>query len=187
MATYWTLSLFTNTPIGKSLEIISDRLEHDDTLKDRTKLTPNDIIELLGFLLTTTYFSFRGQIYRQIFGAAMGIPVSAIVVNLFMEWLESEAIATAPLDCKPKLWWRYVDDVLESSKKDSTQNLTDHLNAVDSTGNIKFTHEEEDQGKILFPDTLMVRKNDGSLKLLLYRKKTHTDQYLNFQTYHPLH
>ncbi len=46
---------------------------------------PNDIIELLGFVLTTTYFSFRAQIYRQIFGAAMGSPVSAIVANLFME------------------------------------------------------------------------------------------------------
>ena len=35
---------------------------------------------------------------RQIFGAALGSPVSAIVANLFMEWLEKEAIATAPLD-----------------------------------------------------------------------------------------
>ncbi len=181
------VSLFTNTPIDKSLEIIGDRLIRDDTLKDRTKLTADDIIELLRFVLTTTDFSFRGQIYRQIFGAAMGSPVSAIVANLFMEWLESEAIATAPLDCKPKLWRRYVDDVLEIIQKNSTQKLTEHLNSIDPTGNIKFTHEEESQGKIPFLDTLIVRKSDGSLKLLVYRKKTHTDQYLNFQSQHPLH
>ncbi|XP_072039336.1 uncharacterized protein [Amphiura filiformis] len=165
------VSLFTNTPIDKSLDIIKSRLESDKSLKDRTKLSADDIIQLLRFVLTTTYFSFRGQIYRQIFGAAMGSPVSAIVANLFMEWLEKEAVATAPLDCKPKMWRRYVDDVLEIIQRDSTQKLTDHLNSVDTTGNIKFTFEEEDQGKIPFLDTLIVRKEDGSVKLLVYRKK----------------
>ncbi|XP_072023392.1 uncharacterized protein [Amphiura filiformis] len=102
-----------------------------------------------------------------------------------MEWLEKEAIMTAPIDCKPKFWRRYVDDVLEIIQKDNTQKLTDHLNTIDPTGSIKFTHEEEDQGKIPFLDTLIVRKEDGSVKLLVYRKKTHTDQYLNFQSQHP--
>ncbi|XP_072041288.1 uncharacterized protein [Amphiura filiformis] len=131
--------------------------------------------------------SFRGQIFRQIFGAAMGSPVSAIVANLVMEWLEKEAIMTAPLDCKPKYWRRYVDDVLEIIQKDTTLKLTEHLNTIDPTGSIKFTHEEEDQGKIPFLDTLIVRKEDGSVKMLVYRKKTHTDQYLNFKSQHPLH
>ncbi|XP_072020439.1 uncharacterized protein [Amphiura filiformis] len=121
------VSLFTNTPIEKCLDIIKERLENDKTLKDRTKLNTEDIIELLQFILTTTYFSFRGQIFRQIFGAAMGSPVSAIVANLFMEWLEKEAIMTAPLDCKPKYWRRYVDDVLEIIQKilhSSLQNIS---------------------------------------------------------------
>ncbi|XP_072046223.1 uncharacterized protein [Amphiura filiformis] len=117
------VSLFTNTPIEKCLDIIKTRLEDDNTLKERTKLNADDIIELLQFILTTTYFSFRGHIYRQIFGAAMGSPVSAIVANLFMEWLEKEAIMTAPIDCKPKFWRRYVDDVLEIIQRTAHRNL----------------------------------------------------------------
>ena len=181
------VSLFTNTPIDKCLDIIKECLDNDNTLKNRTKLNSDDIIELLKFVLTTTYFSFRGQIYRQIFGAAMGSPVSAIVANLFMEWLEGEAMATAPLDIKPKLWRRYVDDVLEIIKEGKTERLTQHLNTIDPTGSIKLTYEEESDRKIPFLDTLIVRKEDGSVKLLVYRKKTHTDQYLNFQSQHPLH
>ncbi|XP_072039396.1 uncharacterized protein [Amphiura filiformis] len=181
------VALFTNTPIQETMEIIRERLEEDTTLSNRTNLTASDIMGLLEFILTTTYFKFRGVIYRQRFGAAMGSPVSAIIAYLFMEWLEKKAIATAPLECKPRLWRRYVDDVLEIIKKDTTEQLTEHLNTVDTTGNIKFTYEEECDGKIPFLDTLIVRKEDGTVKLLVYRKKTHTDQYLNFDSQHPLH
>ncbi|XP_072030403.1 uncharacterized protein [Amphiura filiformis] len=117
----------------------------------------------------------------------MGSPVSAIIANIYMEWLEEQAIASAPLDCKPKLWRRYVDDVLEIIQKGTTEQLTEHLNSIDPTGNIKFTHEEEDDVKIPFLDTRIVRKQDGTVKLLVYRKKTHTDQYLNFTSQHTLH
>ncbi|XP_072018311.1 uncharacterized protein [Amphiura filiformis] len=117
----------------------------------------------------------------------MGSPVSPIAANIFMEALEQQAIATAPLDCRPKLWLRYVDDVLEVINKDSVQRLTDHINQVDKSGSIKFTFEQESQGSLPFLDTLIVKKEDGTVKLLVYRKPTHTDQYLNYQSHHPLH
>ena len=142
---------------------------------------------MLTTIWSSTYFSFRNNIYRKKFGAAMGSPVSAIIANMFMEWLEKEAIASAPKNCRPKLWRRYVDDVLEVIKGGTTQKLTDHLNTVDPTGSIKFTHEEESEGKIPFIGTLTVRKPDGTVKLLVYRKKTYTDRYLNFDSQHPLH
>ena len=47
-------------------------------------------------------------------------------------------------------------------------------------------YEEEEDKQIPFLDTLLVRREDGSVKLLVYRKKSHTDQYPNFSSYHPL-
>ena len=70
-------------------------------------------MDLIVFIASTTYFSFSGQIYKQTFGTAMGSPVSSILVNVSMEWLQRKAIAAAPLHCKPTLLERYVDDILE--------------------------------------------------------------------------
>ena len=167
------VSLFTNTPIVQSLDVIrSSRLEKDSDLNKRTLLTVDDIIELLRFELTTTYFLFRGNIYKQRFGAAMGSPVSPVVANLYMEFLEQQAIATAPVHCKPRLWKRYVDDILEIVNEDQVDNLTEHLNQTDPTDSIKFTYEKETNNSIPFLDTLIVRKPDGTVKLLVYRKAT---------------
>ncbi|XP_072018334.1 uncharacterized protein [Amphiura filiformis] len=117
----------------------------------------------------------------------MGSPVSPIAVNMFMEWLENQAIHTAPLDCRPRMWKRYVDDILEIVKEGATERLTEHLNQVDPMESIRFTYEEEQEGKIPFLDTMIVRKPDNTVKLLVYRKKTHTDQYLSYSSHHPLH
>ena len=62
-----------------------------------------------------------------------------------------------------------------------------HLNNMDPTGSIKFTHEIETDNTIAFLDTLLERKEDGSVKVKVYRKKTHTNQYLAFDSHHPLH
>ena len=93
--------------------------------------------------------------------------------SVFMEWLEQEAIVSAPIECKPCFWRRCVDDILEIINKDSVEDLITitHLNQVDTSNSIKFTHEQENDGQIPFLDTLIVRnKSDGSIKLLVYRK-----------------
>ena len=82
---------------------------------------------------------------------------------------------------------RHVDDVPEIVRKDSVQKLTDHINTIDKSESIKFTYEEETEGKLPFLDTLIVKKEDGTVKLLVYRKPTHTDQYLNYKSHHTLH
>ena len=63
---------------------------------ERTVMAVSNIILLLEFCLKNTYFSFQDQFYEKIEGAAMGSPVSPIVANLYMEYLEQKTLSTAP-------------------------------------------------------------------------------------------
>jgi len=60
------------------------------------------------------------------------------------------------------------------------------LNSLDATGSIKFMYEVEQDGKLPFLDILLERTDSSGLKLCIYRKPTHTDQYLNFSSHHPI-
>jgi len=103
-----------------------------------------------------------------------------------MEQLERKLCATVPEDLRPKLWKRYVDDTLEVVKRGTVDNLTEFLNNLDDFGSIKFTYEVETEGQLPLLDLLLKRTNSGGLKLSVYRKPTHTDQYLNFMSHHPI-
>ncbi|XP_033108664.1 uncharacterized protein LOC117110160 [Anneissia japonica] len=182
LRSYDVTALFTSVPVDKSLEIIHTRLQNDPTLNNRTTVTPQQIIKLLKVCLRCTYFVYNGTFYQQIRGAAMGSPVSPIVCNLYMENMEQLAIKTA---LHPPIWWyRYVDDTHTKLKKAHAQEFTDHLNSLDP--DIKFTTEGEVNRSLAFLDTLTVIQNGGSINIKIYRKPTHTDQYLNFNSNHPL-
>ena len=47
-------------------------------------------------------------------------------------------------------------------------------------------YEVEQNGVIPFLDTEATHHSDGSISTKVYRKETHTDQYLNFLSHHPL-
>ena len=180
------VNLFTKTPVDPTLKIVRKRLEADKTLKKRTQLTVDNIMELLTFCTKNTYFKFNGKIYKQTKGFAMGDPLSALMSNMFMEDLEEKAISTAPVECGLKLWKRYVDDILNQINSGTTQTLTDHLNKQDPTGNIKFTNEEMQDLCLPYLDVKVIVNDDGTIRLQIYRKPTHTDQYLMFDSHHPL-
>ena len=141
------------------------------------------ITSLLEFCLKTTYFQFQGSFNEQINGAAMGSPISCIVANLFMEVFEVKAIQTA--NNPPKMWKRYVDDtcvILSSASKDE---FFQHINSIDPR--IQFTTEDsKPDGSISFLDSLVMPQPDGSIKTTVFRKPTHTNMYLHWDSYHHL-
>ncbi|XP_018367903.1 PREDICTED: uncharacterized protein LOC108764261 [Trachymyrmex cornetzi] len=88
-------SLFTQVPIKDTLNII--KASHE---------VPLDLIPLIEHCLTSTYFSYNNQFYEQTSGAVMGSPISPVIVNIFMEHFEKEALRKTSK--KPEVWFRYV-------------------------------------------------------------------------------
>ena len=175
MISYDVTALFTSVPIKPVLNIIKQRLAHNNELHKRTTMSTSHIINLLEFCLNSTSFVYQGQFYQQLEGAAMGSPLSPIVANMFMEKCEVEALATAP--CPPSLWKRYVDDTFVIQEEQYKNEFFQHINSLDD--NIKFTAENtKADGSMPFLDTLVTPKSDGSLETKVYSKPTHTNQYL---------
>ncbi len=63
--------LFTNTLIDEAPDI-KNGLEQNNTLKDRTKLEVEEVMDLLRHILTTIPFHFNDYIYKQKFSTALG-------------------------------------------------------------------------------------------------------------------
>ena len=139
------------------------------------------MVLLLEFCLKNTYFSFQSQFYEQVDGVAMDSSVSPIVANLYMEYFEHKALSTAPL----RLWHWYVDYTFVIHRKESKQNVLQNINSVDLA--IQFTVENnKEDGAMLFLDTIVKPETDGELSITVYRKPTHMDQYLQWDSHHHL-
>ena len=180
---YDVTALFTSNPADSAVDVIRQKLTDDPTLPDRTNLSIDQIVEITELCLTTTYFSYKGLFYKQISGCAMGSPLSPIVAKLYMEAFETSVLEEYG-GIKPKLWLHFVDDTFVILDKRAGEDFFKFINNKDP--NIKFTQEACIDNKIAFLDCLVSIQENGSLKTEVYRKPTHTDHYLRFDSNHPL-
>ena len=113
----------------------------------------------------------------------MGSHISPIVANLYMEDFENKATNTA--EYAPRIWKRYVDDTCVIIKATKKEDFLEHINSIDP--HIQFTTENagSDQS-IPSLDTIVMTQCDNSLLTSVYRKPTHTDLYLHWNSHHQL-
>ena len=172
-------ALFTSVPVQPSIQIVKQRLQQDNTLPQRTNMSIQQITSLLEFCLSHTYFPFQGKYYEQVQGAAMGSPISPLIPNIFMEEFEVQALSSFPT---PSLWLRFVYDIFVINQAEHSQELLHHINTQDP--HIQFTVEPTQHDSLPFLDTLITIQPDNTLSTTVYRKPTHTDQYLHRDSCH---
>ena len=183
MVSFYVVSLFTKIPVVLAINVAEKkRLKQDASLGQRTSLPVEDLIDLLSFCLNTTQFAYNGTYYQQVFGTAMGSPVSAVIANMVMEDVEQRALASSPV--QPLFWKRYVDDVISAVSGNEAECLLSHLNSVEPS--IQFTIERENDRRLSFLDLNVYRAHRGNIKTSVYRKPTHTNKYLAFDSHHPI-
>ena len=100
----------------------------------------------------------------------MGSPLSSFLAEAVLQDLEQKAVDN---NDSIRTWERYVDDIFATVKTNDIDNILHTIN--NTTDNITFTVEREQNNQLAFLDVLMTKNNDGTLNTQVYRKKTHTD------------
>ena len=146
MVSFDVVSVFTCVPTNLAVQVARRRLEKDQTFPERTDLSVDNIVDLLTLCLNATFLQFRGKVYQQVHGTAMGSLVSVVIANLLMEDVEERVLTT--FHPPPRFWRRYVDDTFTALPCDLVQQFLSHLNSIEPC--IQFTAEEETEGKLPF-------------------------------------
>ena len=76
-----------------------------------------------------------------------------------------------------------MDDTFTILDRENVDDFLQYLN--NHQPSIRFTMETEKDNKLAFLDTAVLREPDGRLTTSVYRKPTHTDQYLAYDSHHP--
>ena len=85
---------------------------------------------------------------------------------------------------RPTIWFRYVDDTFTLfNKKDTAVQFLSYLNSRHK--NIQFTIEFEQDREIPFLDVLIKRHLNNSFSTSIYRKKTFTGLYTQWDSFTP--
>ena len=176
-------ALLTSVPNEPVINIIQNKFANDKNLHQRTSITIHHIISLLEFFLKNTYFVFQGNFYEQKEGTAMGSPLSPIIANIFMEDFKTKGLSSAPHPLS--LWKRFVDDTFVVIKQLTKKYFFNHINSIEE--DIHFTAKNtRADGSMPFLDTLVTPQADGSMLTTVYRKPTHANQYLQWDSHHAM-
>ena len=177
MVSFDVVSLFTNVPLKRTVNVILNRIYKDKIIE--TKLRKSTLKKLILDCCTKTTFSFNNKLYDQIDGVCKGSSLGPVIANIIMTELEKKILPSLLDSGIIKSYIRYVDDTLVLIKESEIQNVMKRFNSFDR--NLKFTVDTFDDGNIHFLDILVVPNGDTNV----YSKPTNTGLYSHYDSYIP--
>ena len=146
------------------------------------------LLKMMKLVLAGNIFVFDGQMYKQQIGTAMGTRLAPSYACLFMAWLEENVLLSSWKGIQPKLWRRYIDDIIfiwESSEQELLA-FIDHLNSQHDLIKFKCTYNISTRS-VPFLDMMVSIDNNNMIQTDLYKKDTAVVQYLLPSSCHPHH
>jgi hypothetical protein len=173
------VSLFTNVPVELAITAVNNRWSY---IEKNTNIPKDEFVNMVNFILTSTYFSFEGEFYKQIFGTPMGSPLSPILADLVLQDIENKALYK--IGKKLPLYVRYVDDILLIAPKEDCDNIIKIFNSFHDR--IQFTFEKEVNRTLNYLELSISVDNNNQLIIDWFHKNTFSGRYLSFHSNHPL-
>ena len=180
------VGMFPNVPVKKALEVVKEELINDESLRLRTDWKPQDVSKLLEISVETYFKTLDGKVYFQRNGLPIGKSVSKPMAGIYMHWFEKTYVFNEGSKFKDKIvfWKRQMDDIffIWRGTKDELELFVWTLNGIEHR--LQFTLEVEMDGYLPFLDVGIMKEN-GKFLTKVYRKPTHTQQYINWVANHP--
>lgn len=166
------------------MQVIGNKLHNEDTLVEQSLSCRSKPSWSCWSFSWETHFQVDDNIFQQKHGMAKVNSLSHTISNILMEHFEKLTLDSPQY--KPSLWLQYVDDtfVVWPHGLKQLQNFLSQLNSLRPS--IQFIMEIESDSVIAFLDVLVIRK-EMTLATKVFRKPTHTGQYLNVNSNHPPH
>ena len=102
------VSLFTNVPLAKTIELIIDRLYSEDNPVSMPVTA--DIFRKLMFLTTQGLFMYKNKLYKQTNGVTMGRLLGPTLANCFLGCIKQKLFENKS-DFLPLVYLRYIDGI----------------------------------------------------------------------------
>lgn len=169
-------SLYTNIPKDLGLRALKAGLEKANYAHTTA------ICKLMELILNQSYAQFNDRCFHQIYGTAMGTPAAPPYAILFLAYLEE--ILMARINFRPKMFLRYIDDILlVTSTKSQTEIFFNEYNKLCPSIKVSVTSSVE---VVDFLDlTLRNRPGARRLEMEIHRKELNKYLYIPFSSYHP--
>ena len=182
MASFDVESLFTNIPLKEAVDLCVDILFYDRTNIDG--IMKDYFHDLVTICMSESLVLFDGEYYKQIDGVAMGSPLGPTFENIFLCFYEQIWLENCPVEFKPVVYRRFVDDTFLLFKSyEHIEKFRAYLNCQHP--NIKFTSEIEENNCMSFLDIKITRELN-SFSTSVYRKPTFSGVFTNFDSFIPL-
>lgn len=175
------VSMFTNIPFQLTKKIIT---EHYGEIQKTTCVPVHLFLQLVSLLVEdSSYFTYKGQIYRQTKGLTMGNQLSKMLAEITTNFLSMKAIGLVEKQDITFLY-KFVDDLAGAVDPKIFEMFEQVI-----TGNVKSLKvercDESAERSITFLDTMVIKDHENRILTRWWQKECSARQILNFHSAHP--